>query len=205
MKLSRTLRRWAHFKSSMGMKGWFIDFLLRELDVVSSCEKGRRYRGTAVNGVSAIIRHRLLLFPKGLQGRRSNIAISMVGFDVQTWNLVFVEKIFTSSPGKDEITTNKPNKTQRWRHSPSKTPWWSPNLETPRWENPNVKMSSLQAYQVPWSTGWGEDLVDESLRYFPLATSGAYGFVWICCFEFKPWSCCRFDWIWTLISSRFFL
>ena len=47
----------------------------------------------------------------------------------------------------------------------------------PRWENPNVKMSSLQAYQVPWSTGWGEDLVDESLRYFSACKVRC---LWIC-------------------------
>ena len=38
-------------------------------------------------------------------------------------------------------------------------------------------MSSLQAYQVPWSTGWGEDLVDESLRYFSACKVRC---LWIC-------------------------
>ena len=93
-------------------------------------------------------------------------------------------------------------------HLPRKTPWVlvSPQnnqmlrFSLPRWENPNVKMSSLQAYQVPilalvGPRGWGMCFspilplekawfvffVDPNKNgwwtfksYFPLARSGAY-------------------------------
>ena len=48
-----------------------------------------------------------------------------------------------------------------------------------------MKMSSLQAYQVPCSlsggsTGWGEDLVDESLR--DILSACKVRCLWICLF-----------------------
>lgn len=105
MKLSPNVETMGSLQIFYGNERMVYRFLAPRIRCCKQLRKGKKIpRWMVYQPLSAVD---LLLFPKGLQGRRSNIAISMVGFDVQTCHLVFVEKIFTSSPGKDEITTNK--------------------------------------------------------------------------------------------------